>query len=105
VKEWENVYVFSFTFAPLSPLFIVFYLFFCSSPNVAFYLSSINRTLYVWCERVVVRFTSVALNPVGSMPLLFVNPRIVLSFERPGKYRNIVKRQLFNGGIRDGKAR
>jgi hypothetical protein len=52
---------------------------------------------------VVAGFTSVALNPVGSMPLLSVTPRVVLSFERPGKYRNIVKRQLFNGGRRDGK--
>jgi hypothetical protein len=45
------VHVFSLTFALLLTLFfIVFHFFiFCSSPNVTFYLSSINRMLYLWC--------------------------------------------------------
>jgi hypothetical protein len=53
VKEWENVYVFSFTFAPPSPLFIVFFifislfLFFVVLSMLLFYLSSINRKLLV----------------------------------------------------------
>jgi hypothetical protein len=95
VKEWKHVYSFSFTFSHLPQCLSYFIYFFVFLSMLLFYLSAINLMLSAQCRigcgesRVLLHLTSLALSPLGSMPVLFVNTLLVSSFERPRKYSNI----------------